>query len=54
MELLLDYAEEIKPQSTLDAGCGSGVVLSALKSQLPGAQLAGVDSSRTFRNSIMR
>ncbi len=44
-ELLLDCADEINPRSTLDAGCGSGVVLSALQSRLPGAQLAGVDLS---------
>jgi ubiquinone/menaquinone biosynthesis C-methylase UbiE len=45
MELLLDCVEEINPRSTLDAGCGSGVVLAALQSRLPGAQCAGVDLS---------
>ncbi len=44
-ELLLDCADQINPQSTLDAGCGSGVVLSALQARLPGAQFAGVDLS---------
>ena len=59
LELLLDCAEEINPQSTLDAGCGSGVVLSALQSRLPGAQVAGVDLShlmlkQAHMNALMK
>ena len=45
LELLVDYALLIKPENTLDAGCGSGVVLSALKDRLVGSAFVGVDLS---------
>lgn len=45
LELLLEHAQLLKPESTLDAGCGPGVALSALVHRLPGAKFAGVDLS---------
>ena len=45
MELLVEYAQLLKPKCTLDAGCGPGVVLSALTRRLLGAKFAGVDLS---------
>lgn len=45
LELILDYAQLIKPKTVLDAGCGSGVVLSALKERLVGSAFVGVDLS---------
>ena len=45
LELLVDYALLIKPETILDAGCGPGVVLSALKDRLVGSAFVGVDLS---------
>lgn len=45
MELLLEFATSIRPARVLDAGCGSGVVLSQLRGRLPDTALYGVDLS---------
>ena len=45
MELLVDYAQALGPEHTLDAGCGSGLALSTLKQRLPEAKLVGADLS---------
>lgn len=45
LELLVEYAQSLKPKCILDAGCGPGVVLSALTRRLLGAKFAGVDLS---------
>jgi ubiquinone/menaquinone biosynthesis C-methylase UbiE len=48
MELLTRFAVEKQPESVLDAGCGPGVVLSALGRQLPNSRLVGVDLSASM------
>ena len=45
LELLVDYAETLRPHFILDAGSGPGVALSTLHAHLPGAWLAGIDLS---------
>ncbi len=45
LELIVDYAQLIKPEIVLDAGCGSGVVLSALRDRLVDSAFVGVDLS---------
>ncbi len=45
LELLLDYAETLRPHFILDAGSGPGVALSTLHVRLPNAWLAGIDLS---------
>lgn len=45
MELLRDFAVTVRPHTILDAGCGPGIVLSALSRRLPNARLVGMDLS---------
>lgn len=45
MELLIEFAQAVHAKSVLDAGCGPGVVLSALRQRLPASRFVGVDLS---------
>lgn len=41
--LILKWLSPLRPQSVLDVGCGTGVLLEAIHGLLPEAQLTGVD-----------
>ncbi len=41
--LVGDWIERLQPRSILDAGCGAGHMLAALRARLPEAQLVGAD-----------
>lgn len=42
-DILADVIAAAKPKSILDAGCGDGTLLAALRARCPNAQLYGVD-----------
>lgn len=45
LELTREIAGRLRPRRILDAGSGPGIALAALRDDLPGARLAGVDLS---------
>jgi SAM-dependent methyltransferase len=45
LELAREITARLRPQRVLDAGSGPGIALAALRGDLPGARLAGVDLS---------
>lgn len=45
LELLAEYVRFIRPMHTLDAGCGTGVGLSAVSTQASSGRLVGLDLS---------
>ena len=46
-ELLVEVALELDPRSVLDVGTGSGAVALAIADEIPGAELVGIDTSRS-------